>query len=204
MTELLVTAARRRNGESANGTPICVQSLTAQGRSGRLPRHEEDLSTQEGQEKPHARLPAALEEPGWKKRAEAPARQGPQAAHAQRSEEVSGRSGVRLGKAARLTLRSEFLAVQERGKKLHAGAYVVLVLPNELGRPRLGVTVSTRVGNSVVRNRVKRWVREAFRATAHRLPALDVVLVARSGAPDAGLEGARRALAAVPAAEAAP
>jgi len=204
MTELLVTAARRREGESAIGAPIGVQSLTAQGRSGRLPRHEEDLPAQEGQEKPHARLPAALEEPGRQKRAEAPPRQGAQAPHAQRTEEVTGRSGVRLGKAARLTLRSEFLAVQERGRKVHAGAYVVLALPNDLGRPRLGVTVSTRVGNAVVRNRVKRWVREAFRASAARLPPIDLVVVARSSAPRAGLDGARRALDAAPTREVGP
>jgi ribonuclease P protein component len=103
---------------------------------------------------------------------------------------------VRFGKGARLRLRREFLAVQGRGRKLHAGAYLVLALPNGLGRPRLGVTVSTRVGDAVVRNRVKRWVREAFRAAALELPSMDVVVIARSGAPAAGLAGAVRALAA--------
>jgi ribonuclease P protein component len=107
---------------------------------------------------------------------------------------------VRLGKAARLTLRSEFLAVQERGKKLHASAYLILALPSSHGRPRLGVTVSTRVGNAVVRNRVKRWVREAFRAAAAGFPALDVVVIARASAPAGGIEAARRALAAAAAA----
>lgn len=103
---------------------------------------------------------------------------------------------MRLGKSARLTLRSEFLAVQQRGKKLHSGDYVVLALPNGLGRPRLGVTVSTRVGTAVVRNRLKRWVREAFRASAAGLAACDLVVVARSSAREAGLAGALRALAA--------
>ena len=101
---------------------------------------------------------------------------------------------MRLGKAARLTLRSEFLAVQARGQKQHAGAYVVLTLPNQLGFPRLGVTVSSRVGNAVVRNRVKRWVREAFRAAVEALPAVDLVVIARSQAPAAGLAAATRAV----------
>lgn len=101
---------------------------------------------------------------------------------------------MRLGKAARLTLRSEFLAVQTRGQKLHAGAYVVLALPNQLGFARLGVTVSSRVGNAVVRNQVKRWVREAFRAAATGLPPLDLVFIARSQAPGAGLAAATRAV----------
>jgi ribonuclease P protein component len=107
---------------------------------------------------------------------------------------------VRSGKGARLRQRREFLQVQERGRKLNAGAYVVLALENGLGRARLGVTVTTRIGNAVVRNRVKRWVREAFRAEAPELPSMDVVVIARSSAPQAGLAGARRALAAARAA----
>jgi ribonuclease P protein component len=107
---------------------------------------------------------------------------------------------VRFGKAARLLLRREFLAVQERGRKLHAGAYLVLALPNQLGHARLGLTVSTRVGNAVARNRVKRWVREAWREVAQALPPWDVVVVARAAAPGAGLAAARTALAAAAAA----
>lgn len=101
---------------------------------------------------------------------------------------------MRLGKAARLLRRSEFLAVQEKGEKLQAGAYLVLRLRNERGTARLGVTVSKRVGNAVVRNRVKRWVREAFRDVAGEMPACDVVVIARSSAVTAGLRGARGAL----------
>lgn len=104
---------------------------------------------------------------------------------------------MRLRKAARLRLRREFLAVQERGRKTSAGAYLLLTLDNAHGRPRLGVTVSSRVGDAVTRNRVKRWVREAFRAAAAELPPVDVVVIARAGAPAGGLEAARRALAAL-------
>jgi len=46
----------------------------------------------------------------------------------------------------------------------------------------------------VVRNRVRRWVREAFRAVAAELPPVDLVVIARTGAATAGLEGARTAL----------
>ena len=103
---------------------------------------------------------------------------------------------MRFGKAARLTLRREFLAVQGRGQRLHAGAYLVLALPNDRGRARLGVTVSSKVGNAVIRNRVKRWVRVAFREVGARLPAQDLVVIARAAAPAAGLTGARGALVA--------
>ncbi len=91
--------------------------------------------------------------------------------------------------------------MQERGRKLHAGAYVVIALDSELGHARLGVTVSTRVGNAVIRNQVKRWVREAWQARSAELASMDVVVIARSSAPEAGLAGARRAVAAVPSAE---
>lgn len=104
---------------------------------------------------------------------------------------------MRLGKSARLRLRREFLAVQERGRKIPAGAYLLLTLDNDRGRPRLGVTVSSRVGDAVTRNRVKRWVREAFRAAADGLPPVDVVVIARSSAPAGGLEAALRAMRAV-------
>ena len=48
---------------------------------------------------------------------------------------------------------------------------------NELGHPRLGLTVSRRVGNSVVRNRWKRALREAFRLAQHDLPSYDLVCI---------------------------
>jgi ribonuclease P protein component len=102
---------------------------------------------------------------------------------------------VRSGKARRLLRRREFLAVQERGARLAAREYAVLALERPAPPARLGVTVSSKVANAVVRNRVKRWVREAFREVAGDLPPVDLVVVARRGAAGAGLAGARRALA---------
>lgn len=48
---------------------------------------------------------------------------------------------------------------------------------------RLGVTVSSRIGNAVARNRVKRLVREVFRVRRSSIPnAVDVVVIAKPGA----------------------
>ncbi|HET8539809.1 MAG TPA: ribonuclease P protein component [Anaeromyxobacter sp.] len=103
---------------------------------------------------------------------------------------------MKLPKAARLRRRREFQRVQQRGRKLYAGEVLVLALGASGSGPRIGITVSSKVANAVARNRVKRWVREAFRAMRSDLPAVDLVVIARRGAPEMGLEGARRALAA--------
>ena len=84
--------------------------------------------------------------------------------------------------------------MQQRGRKLYAGDVLVLALDAGRARPRLGVTVSSKIANAVGRNRVKRWVREAFRAAQAELPPVDFVVIARRGAPAMGLEGARRAM----------
>ena len=102
---------------------------------------------------------------------------------------------MNLPRAARLRRRRDFLKVQQRGTRLHAGDVVVIALPVGEPRPRIGITVSSKVGNAVVRNRVKRWVREAFRAERTAWPPVDVVVIARPKAPGLGAAGVRRALA---------
>jgi ribonuclease P protein component len=105
-----------------------------------------------------------------------------------------GAGPARLGKAARLRRRREFLEVQERGDRLYSGELVVLALAGGARGPRIGITVSSKVGNAVERNRVKRWVRHAWREVALDLPAVDLVVIGRRAALEAGLPGARRAL----------
>ena len=103
-------------------------------------------------------------------------------------------SRVRLPKAARLRRRREFLAVQQRGQKVFAGAVLVIALDRGAAGPRIGITVSSKVANAVERNRVKRWVREAFRALRPDLPPVDLVVIARKEALAIGIDGARAAL----------
>jgi ribonuclease P protein component len=101
---------------------------------------------------------------------------------------------VTLPRAARLRRRREFLLVQQRGRRLYSGEVLILAVDASGPRARIGITVSSKVANAVARNRVKRWVREAFRAVRDDLPPVDLVVIARSGAPKMGIEGARRAL----------
>ncbi len=66
-------------------------------------------------------------------------------------------------RSRRLTKEAEFRAVLTRGYRNSSLHLVVYLLPNDLPEPRLGLTVSRKVGNAVARQRVKRRLREAFR-----------------------------------------
>jgi ribonuclease P protein component len=92
-------------------------------------------------------------------------------------------SGERFPPADRLLRRSEFVRVQQQGRRVHTSHFIVLILPGRTDHTRLGVTVGRRVGGAVQRNRIKRLVREVFRRNRALFPsACDVVLVARPGA----------------------
>lgn len=92
--------------------------------------------------------------------------------------------GEGFPKRLRVRRRREYLAVQRSARRVVTPHFIVYGRPN--GRPttRLGITVSRKVGKAVVRNRIKRLVREAFRRNRETLPeGIDLVLVARAGRP---------------------
>ena len=94
----------------------------------------------------------------------------------------------RFPKSSRLLKRREFLAVQDGGKSVQVSSacLLALALPNGTPEPRLGLTVSTKVGNAVTRNRIRRQLREWFRTHIEELPkGHDVVIIARSSAATA-------------------
>lgn len=101
--------------------------------------------------------------------------------------------GRRFPRAARLLRPADFTRVYGRRASAAAGPVVVYAAPNRTadGAVRLGLSVSRRIGNAVVRNRWKRALREAFREICGDLPAgNDLVIVVRSGAAPAGAEAA--------------
>lgn len=95
--------------------------------------------------------------------------------------------GLGFPKSLRLRKRAEFRRAQAGGKRAVSANLVVLWIDNGGPGARFGLTVSRKVGNAVVRNRVKRWLREAIRHERHGLTGVDVVFIARGGAATAGL-----------------
>ncbi|HEY6477443.1 MAG TPA: ribonuclease P protein component [Polyangia bacterium] len=90
---------------------------------------------------------------------------------------VGERRRERFPRAARVRRRPEYLAIQNRGRRLVSPNLLVFALP---GGGRLGITVSKKVGDAVLRNRVKRWIRDCYRRRRPEFPAgFDLVVVAR-------------------------
>ena len=91
----------------------------------------------------------------------------------------------RFRRCERLRLRADFARVFAAKCASSDRQLVVYVAANEFGWSRLGCSVGRRVGNAVRRNRVRRWIREAFRTQKGRFPAgLDIVVVAKPQASD--------------------
>jgi ribonuclease P protein component len=111
----------------------------------------------------------------------------------------------RAPRRRRLSRSAEFERVYRQGRSKGNRFLVLYAFPREdaapdADGPRLGLSVSRRVGGAVDRNRVKRVLREAFWAEAERLPAgSDYVVVARPDSRELaereGAGGVRTALA---------
>ena len=94
-----------------------------------------------------------------------------------------------------LKKNSDFQNVYKNGKS-YANKYLVMyVLKNELNRNRIGISVSKKVGNSVIRHRITRLIRESYRLQEDMFnSSLDIVVLARSTAREVGYKEIESAL----------
>ena len=160
---------------------------------------EKDLSTAQPPPFTDARIHGSHGHAGRKKHSQAPPRQGAPPLghnHSSQTARLDGRrpavlssNSAGFGAADRLHKSGEFLKLQRCGARHQSGHFVLYGLggaKNE--RSRLGITVSRRMGNAVVRNRLKRRVRECYRLKLRAmLPAgMAIVVIARRGAGELG------------------
>ncbi len=92
-----------------------------------------------------------------------------------------------------LTRPEQYASVYNEGSSWISDFIVMRALPNGLDLSRYGFSVSRRVGNAVVRNRVKRLLREILRS-AQLEPGWDIIFIARPRAAKASLAGLRKSV----------
>ena len=89
----------------------------------------------------------------------------------------------------------DFRRLYSSGKSSANHLLAVYCRRNKLGENRLGITVGTKVGGAVKRNRVRRLIREAYRLGEDNVRCgFDIIVVARSAAAGAGYHEIDRAL----------
>ena len=94
-----------------------------------------------------------------------------------------------------LKSNQEFRTVYKNGRSRANSYLVVYLLENSSDRNRLGISVSKKVGNSVVRHRLKRLIKESYRLHENMFNSgLNIVVIARVGAGKADFHQIESAL----------
>ena len=140
------------------------------------PSYEADLSAQEAASRQGTRLPRPDEDPRGTPGVGGPPRSRPQEAHGLTTDR--GHNPPRL---VMLSSPEDFAALQGQGSVRSNPLLVVRIRRNDLEETRFGLSTGRKLGGAVVRNRVRRRLREALRVMAPSFqPGWDVLIIARS------------------------
>ncbi len=102
----------------------------------------------------------------------------------QKAVQDSPRKSLKYLKEHRLTRKSEFQSVFALASKVTHKYLIALYTPNSFSHARLGIIATkSRLPKAVDRNRLKRVIRESFRATFAELPSIDVIVMLRGQRP---------------------
>jgi ribonuclease P protein component len=139
------------------------------------PSNEADLPAQEAASSKRARLPCPNEDHRWTARAGR--------ATCPRPQEADGLTADRGHNPPRLAMLSrpeDFAALQGQGSVRSNALLVVRIRRNDLEDTRFGFSTGRKLGGAVVRNRIRRRIREALRVMAPSFqPGWDVLIIAR-------------------------
>ena len=138
-------------------------------------RHETHLSTFPHPTHPHPRVSATNEHKQRRRRVEPTSPEGTRSSRSNKLQEVS----FGHPREARLRRRRDFTRAQRLGARQHGSVLTLVLAPSDTARARFGTAVSRRVGNAVVRNRLRRLLKEVFRHNAAQWPAFDYLVIAK-------------------------
>ncbi len=89
-----------------------------------------------------------------------------------------------LEKAYRIKKNADFQRIYKKGHSVANRQFVVYTCNKEIDHFRLGISVSKKLGNAVLRNKIKRAIRENFKVHKSHILAKDIIVIARQPAKD--------------------
>lgn len=135
---------------------------------------EKDLSAQHSSSEEDPRLSGQNENSGRSR--------GSQKTSPERPQASGGLMDEGLRPHERIRKKKDFLFLYQKGNRIRGKYFNLIYCGNNLTHSRLGVVVSRKIGKAVVRNKIKRWVREIFRRHKNLIPwPLDILVVATRG-----------------------
>lgn len=159
---------------------------------------EKDLSTAQSPTQTDSRVHGPDGHPGRTQDTQTPPGKGTSTArHLDSAQTTRLASPFAFPAAHRLHRSAEYIDLQRRGVRCQTAHFVLYAARfDETSPSRLGMTVSRRVGKAVVRNRLKRRIRELFRLRLRAMmpPGTAMVIIARAGAGELETPSIRREL----------